>query len=251
MLEFKLGPYPQQGMQRNVDGVPLDQMFQPFEFIVRKTLPDPRIHAEYSDPYPLPRNGVLRILMEAIWQAAEENQGQQSFQQITFVNCLDNLLSAVSYLLYDQGRREPLPASIQILLSMLLEATASLEDKPAIIKAVSLLSKYSQANPDHSRGVQEAETSLMRLLEKLPPGDAREGKEPQVPSNNGPSGPDDSSASVHQYSLASSQLQATSQIHKVQDPRLFDFHTDWFDTYIFPVVNSSADIIRYIPPPPL
>jgi hypothetical protein len=144
-----------------------------------------------------------------------------------------------------------LPASIQILLSMLLEATASLDDKPAIIKAVSLLSKYSQANPDQPCGVQEAETSLMRLLEKSPLSDAKEGKEPQLPPNDEPSGPVNSSASVHQYSLASSQLQATPQIHKVRDPRLFDFHTDWFDTYIFPVVKSSADIIRSIPPPPL
>jgi hypothetical protein len=90
--------------------------------------------------------------MEVIWKATEENQGQESFQQTNFANFLDNLLSADSHLVYDQGR-PPFPDSIRTLLSVLLEVTAFLDDIPAIINAVSLLSKYSQANPARSCGV--------------------------------------------------------------------------------------------------
>jgi hypothetical protein len=221
MLEFTLGAH-RQAVQNHVDSMPQDQMFHPFEFIIRKTLPDQ--HPFFgSDPKP-----GWHILFEAIWKAAEENIGQGPFQQTAFVNFLNNFLSANLYVTYNLGF--PLPVSMQTVLSALLKATASLDDTSAINKAVSLLSKCSQANPDQFYDVQEAKTSLRRLREKLPPGYAEHGNS-HLPFNNEHGRPIDPSGFLRWYIRPGPQLPGRRQV-------FFDFHTDWFETYTFPNLNA-------------
>jgi hypothetical protein len=88
----------------------------------------------------------------------------------------------------------------------LLRATASLNEKPAIFEAISLLSKYSQANQEQYCGVQEAQMSLRRLQAKLPSATGSNAHEPYLPPSNEPRGPIDSSDPVHQYNTSDSQL---------------------------------------------
>jgi hypothetical protein len=244
MLEFKLGPSPQQALDSAHPG----HTFRPFEFIIRKTLPahDQRLRTTYTRFQALPKHDSLRILIEAIWEAAEGSQGEESFQQISYVNFLNNLLSAYSY--FEHDHRHPgllvWGSSFQTLLPMLLEATGYLDDLVAIPHAMSLLSKYSQADPDRYFGVREAETSLKSLRDKLPPRNDKDTdeKEPHMTCGSelsqhiGPGG------SVHRYDPPSPQLQSSSSIFGVQDHRLYDFHTDWFDTHTFLKVSNRGNL---------
>jgi hypothetical protein len=234
MLGFKLGLSPSQAL-KNVASAPSmsDEIFHPFKFVIRTTLPavDEGLHID----------APFCILIEAIWEAAEESQGHGSFQQITFVHFLNNLLSAYSYLVFRQSRSErPFPTSIRTLLPVLLKATGSLSDETAIAKAVVLLSKYSQANPDRYLGVHQAKTSLECLRERLRPdsADNMNGKESHFLPSNEPSALVGFSGFVHRYDPPGSYLPGLSRKPGVWDSRSYNFHTDWFDTYTFPEIEG-------------
>jgi hypothetical protein len=83
---------------------------------------------------------------------------------------------------------------------------------------------------------------LNKLLEKLPPDDAEDGKYLHLPSNNKPSGSFDSGGPVHWSSPSppDSQILGLPPIIDAQQPSLFDVHTDWFDTYTFPDLDDRG-----------
>lgn len=234
MLEFKLGLVSPQEASQSSDSV---SVFQPFDFIIRKTLHDPMLHKPWAYvDFRIFYSEGLRVLIEAIWQAAEDSQDQESFQQITFVSFLHNILSAYTYLT-SHGVHHMDPESIRILLSTSLRATASLDDKPAVIEAISLLSRYSQANPQQYHGVQEAKDSLGVLQEKQASGNVNDISKRHIQSIGKPSRPIDSTRSVH-HITRSSQFQDPPRTSRVRDARLYDFHTNWFATYTFPEIED-------------
>jgi hypothetical protein len=226
MLQFRLGRSPQQALQNNFYSAPPDRIFQPFEFVIRNALPV-IAHAGADVFLQGSKGRHARILVEAIWQAAEENNDQESFQQITFVHFLKNILSGYSFLEQDKGQTflpSWLWSSVRSLLSGLLEATGSLDNAVASTEAIDLLTKYLRSNLNY--GVEEAKTSLESL---------RMGSHPDTANSTNSGAPSISQAiDISSVPSLTGELKLAAQPHSSGMqviPWRYDFHNDQLDRF--------------------